>query len=80
MHLEHQQGCRQEVQSLLRGGSSNNLVSENSAGERSLPLWSFQVPKDGLCFRDHLDKIPYTTMCIKEALRLYPLVPKLLES
>uniref|UniRef100_A0A667HAC5 Cytochrome P450 family 4 subfamily A member 11 n=1 Tax=Lynx canadensis TaxID=61383 RepID=A0A667HAC5_LYNCA len=43
-HPEHQQQCREEVQSLL--------------GDE-----------------DHLDQMPYTTMCIKEALQLYPPVP-----
>ncbi|XP_032449970.1 cytochrome P450 4A25-like [Lynx canadensis] len=48
-HPEHQQQCREEVQSLL--------------GDEHTGEW------------DHLDQMPYTTMCIKEALQLYPPVP-----
>ncbi|KAK7814436.1 LOW QUALITY PROTEIN: hypothetical protein U0070_008804 [Myodes glareolus] len=50
-------------------GMDPPLPGKSSKGGRTFILW------DGPCFRDHLDQMPYTTMCIKEAMRLYPPVP-----
>lgn len=77
-HPEHQERCREEVQSILGDGTSVTWWEPFTCLLKGETFWSSQLCvtlQDGLYFRDHLDQMPYTTMCIKEAMRLYPPVP-----
>ena len=65
-HPIHQEKCRQEIQSVLNGRN----------GFEWLPQLLFEYYKlTNTLHRDDMKSLPYTTMCIKEAMRLYPPVP-----
>jgi len=62
----HQEKCREEIQSVLNGRDTFEwwLICDVT----KCTMWL-------LLSRDDLKSLSYTTMCIKEAMRLYPPVP-----
>ncbi|KAM4756064.1 LOW QUALITY PROTEIN: ultra-long-chain fatty acid omega-hydroxylase-like [Cyanocitta cristata] len=60
-HPEHQERCRQEVQELLAGRDTADIE-----------WWLGDMVPPPLVPKEDLSQLPFTTMCIKESLRLHP--------